>query len=175
MTNQICHTVIITSDEYAELKNAEKRAARNYKDAIECTTLLAASKAREKVLRETLSDETDVWEDLQAGAVEDGEEWMLYFSGQRLSALSKTLAQPTDDTALKAAINIAIAEFLESTGQYVTNDASRNAALAAERERCAKVCDDLRRANYSGETGDWIDGTEDCAKAIRAIGYSDAN
>jgi hypothetical protein len=38
--------------------------------------------------------------------------------------------------ALKTAVQRGIAEFLEHTGQYVTNDASRNAALAAERERC---------------------------------------
>lgn len=41
---------------------------------------------------------------------------------------------------------------------------------AAERERCAKVCEELRRPNYSGETGDWIDGTIACAHAIRALG-----
>jgi len=37
------------------------------------------------------------------------------------------------------------AEFLEKSGQYVTNDASReaviNEAVAAEREACAKVCE----------------------------------
>ena len=105
---QICNTVMITADEYAELKAA-----------------LEAAQAREKVLRDALAK-------------------------------------------------------LEKHGVGVTNipkegsfDALK-AALAAEREsereRCAKLCIDLRRANYSGETGDWIDGTEDCAKAIRALG-----
>lgn len=36
-------------------------------------------------------------------------------------------------------------------------------------EQCAKVCDELRRADYSGENEDWIAGTTDCAKALRAL------
>ena len=39
---------------------------------------------------------------------------------------------------------------------------------AAEREACAKVCDDIRHKNYAAETDDWIAGTEACAEAIRA-------
>jgi len=41
--------------------------------------------------------------------------------------------------------HLVIADFLQRTGQYVTNDASREAALeqakAEEREACAKVCE----------------------------------
>jgi len=42
---------------------------------------------------------------------------------------------------------------------------TRNAAI----EECAKVCDELRRADYSAESPDWTAGTDDCAKAIRAL------
>ena len=41
----------------------------------------------------------------------------------------------------------------------------------AERERCAKVCKELRHPDgYSGENVDWCDGTDHCAAAIRAMG-----
>lgn len=43
----------------------------------------------------------------------------------------------------------------------------------AEREACAKVCDDIRHYNLSQETDDWIEGTKDCANAIRARGDHD--
>ena len=48
------------------------------------------------------------------------------------------------------------------------------AAVSAVRdavlEEAAGVCDELRRpAGWSAENGDWIDGTDDCAKAIRAM------
>lgn len=42
-------------------------------------------------------------------------------------------------------------------------------------EECAKVCDGLRRADYSAESPDWIAGTDDCAKAIRALAQSPAD
>jgi hypothetical protein len=45
------------------------------------------------------------------------------------------------------------------------------AVVAAEREACAKVCDDIRRmGGYSAETPDWERGTGHCADAIRARG-----
>ena len=34
---------------------------------------------------------------------------------------------------------------------------------------CAKVCQELRRKDYSAETQDWIEGTADCAKALHAL------
>ena len=45
-------------------------------------------------------------------------------------------------------------------------------AKAEEREACAKVCDDIRHYNLSQETDDWIEGTKDCANAIRARGQA---
>lgn len=43
--------------------------------------------------------------------------------------------------------------------------------IAAEREACAKACDDVRHPwGYSAETRDWERGTEQCADAIRARG-----
>ena len=48
--------------------------------------------------------------------------------------------------SLESFVHLVIADFLARTGQYVTNDASREAALdlarGEEREACAKVCDD---------------------------------
>lgn len=65
--------------------------------------------------------------------------------------------------------NLVIADFLERTGQYVTTDASREAALAQakaeEREACAKVCDGFDHPNW-----DFLEGASLCAKAIRARG-----
>ena len=50
----------------------------------------------------------------------------------------------------------------------------RFAALvaAAEREECARVCDDLELPeHYEGAwASGWSDGTDDCAAAIRARG-----
>lgn len=36
-------------------------------------------------------------------------------------------------------------------------------------EECAKLCDSLRRKDYSTENDDWVAGTSDCAEAIRAL------
>ena len=88
---------------------------------------LEAAQAREKVLRDAL-------EKIQLGEDDEG---CIMSSGDRARVAYEVLTnQPSDDTALKAAIQHGIAEFLERTGQYVTNDASRKAALKAERERC---------------------------------------
>jgi hypothetical protein len=46
-------------------------------------------------------------------------------------------------------------------------------AIEHEREACAKVCDDIRHYNLSQETDDWIEGTKDCANAIRERGEHD--
>lgn len=40
--------------------------------------------------------------------------------------------------------------------------------VAAEREACAKVCEELHQPYDAGES--WQDGTYDCAAAIRARG-----
>lgn len=53
-------------------------------------------------------------------------------------------------------------------------DLERFAALVAtaEREACAKVCEDLKPTNhyYESYNSDWDVGTLDCAEAIRARG-----
>jgi hypothetical protein len=41
-------------------------------------------------------------------------------------------------------------------------------------EEAAKVCQELRRKDWSGENEDWLDGTEDCATAIRKLKGDDA-
>ena len=87
----------------------------------------------------------------------------------------KLASQAIDDTRSEVDLpvpfvlrfaNLVIADFLAQTGQYVTNDASREAAIKkavdAEREACAKVCDI------------WVDfpgaqsGASKCAAAIRS-------
>ena len=88
----------------------------------------------------------------------------------------------------QAFYSLAIADFLERTGQYVTNDASREAviaeAVAAERKTCEVACaqaiehakDAEREAILSEiETGIWLDKTTEevlaeIAAAIRARG-----
>lgn len=61
----------------------------------------------------------------------------------------------------------AIEDFLKRTGQYVTNDASRQAAIAeavaAEREACAVACENR-------PAGTAFDNGERCAAVIRARG-----
>ena len=63
----------------------------------------------------------------------------------RESGLLDWALHDRDEKILRFA-HLVIADFLQRTGQYVTNDASREAALeqakAEEREACAKVCDD---------------------------------
>jgi hypothetical protein len=90
---------------------------------------LEKSQAREKLLREAL-------EALQSNGRKQG--WNDRYEADMHAAYA-ALNQPTDDTALKTAVQRGIAEFLEHTGQYVTNDASRKAALTAERERCREA------------------------------------
>lgn len=79
------------------------------------------------------------------------------------------LNQPTDDTALKAAIQHGITEFLERTGQYVTNDASRKAALKAERERCINAIRNRVRRIVISDFGSGTPVEDDCVEAIRAL------
>lgn len=84
---------------------------------------------------------------------------------------------PGEGKSLKALENfasLAIADFLERTGQYVTNDASREAviaeAVAAEREACAKVAEGFE------QNRDWVRGSlyesirNEVAARIRARG-----
>lgn len=47
-------------------------------------------------------------------------------------------------------------------------DAGSEARTAAI-EECAKLCDGLRRKDYSAENADWTAGTLDCATAIRTL------
>jgi hypothetical protein len=46
-----------------------------------------------------------------------------------------------------------------------------NDAVLAEREACAKLCDELRSPHgWSAESALWVEGTNNCAEAIRARG-----
>lgn len=55
--------------------------------------------------------------------------------------------------ALERFAELAIADFLEKSGQYVTNDASREAAIAGavamEREECAKLCERMMSRQFA--------------------------
>lgn len=62
---------------------------------------------------------------------------------------------------------------------FFTDDQMREyaaAAVAAEREACAKVCEQLEpRHRMDGEwLAGWSDGTDDCAAAIRARGQKES-
>ena len=65
--------------------------------------------------------------------------------------------------------NKVIEHFLTTTGQYVTNDASREAAIqaavAVEREECAKVCE-----NFNADHQDCNYYDKAMAAAIRTRG-----
>lgn len=56
------------------------------------------------------------------------------------------------------------AEFLERTGQYLTNDASREACIAeavtAEREACAKLCEGMHEEDRPHHYADAIRGRD---------------
>ena len=78
---------------------------------------------------------------------------------------------------LKCFAALVIADFLQRTGQYVTNDASREAAIAnavaAEREACAKVCEegvDTEHPTVTGHIMKAFGKSSLLAAAIRARG-----
>ena len=58
-------------------------------------------------------------------------------------------------------------------GQVESLERFATLVAAAEREECAKVCDDLELPEHYEGTwpSGWSDGTDDCAAAIRARGY----
>ena len=68
------------------------------------------------------------------------------------------------DEALARFAHKVIEHFLDTTGQYVTNDASREAAIRAaveaEREACAEIADEYDYQLVAGS----------CARDIRARG-----
>ena len=74
-----------------------------------------------------------------------------------------------------AALRVWGRDGLTDTEQSDFEAVIRFAALvaAAEREECAKVCDDLELPEHHEGTwaAGWSDGTDDCAAAIRARGY----
>jgi len=59
---------------------------------------------------------------------------------------------------------------LRATTRYIGkhSDEDLKAAVLAEREACARLCEDLQLTELV--IRDWVDGTYDCAKAIRARG-----
>ena len=73
------------------------------------------------------------------------------------------------DEALARFAHKVIEHFLATTGQYVTNDASREAAIQAaveaEREACAKVCENFNAGHQDCNSYDRA-----MAAAIRARG-----
>ena len=69
----------------------------------------------------------------------------------------------------EAPLDTSVSDFLARTGQYVTNDASRDAAIAAavaaEREACAAVCEAISTGLSAYRDGY---GASACLEAIRA-------
>ena len=92
--------------------------------------------------------------------------------------------RPADLEAIERFAHLVIADFLQRTGQYVTNDASREAALdlarGEEREACASVrlpvtAFDFRQKILKGELNakydeGFLDGVRAMRAAIRARG-----
>ena len=78
----------------------------------------------------------------------------------------------TRDEIIRMAREVGIIDFRDEEGsdyvQDVLNDLERFAALvtAAEREACAKLCDDMTTGDRA--SFDWERGASDCAHAIRA-------
>ena len=83
-----------------------------------------------------------------------------------------TTPQPDRTAELEAALNVARAALMEySNGASGAISKLRARVAELERERCAKVCEELRHPDgYSGENVDWCAGTDHCAAAIRAMG-----
>ena len=81
---------------------------------------------------------------------------------ERRQIAREALTIPHDNSALRLYVEKEIAQRLEAAGQYVTNDASRKAALKAERERCAKAC----------ENNLWlsVDARKESALGVRCLG-----
>lgn len=76
---------------------------------------------------------------------------------------------------LERLADLVIADFLQRTGQYLTNEASREAAIAdavaEEREACAKLCDrEVTRWGFHAVAPSAAAG---CAVLIRARGKHD--
>jgi hypothetical protein len=123
------------------------------------TKELAESQAREKSLRAALNLLWS-WANNWDSEFMNDPDWI----NQDAEVIQQAAMQSADDTALKVAVQRGIAEFLEHTGQYVTNDASRNAALAAERERCIEAVNNVLLAIGKVYLAD------ECTTAIRALG-----
>lgn len=87
------------------------------------------------------------------------------FARSVLDSVADELAALEADPATKRQEAEAIkAEFLERTGQYLTNDASREAciaeAVAAEREACARVCEGMHEEDRPHHYADAIRGRD---------------
>lgn len=67
----------------------------------------------------------------------DAADWM----ADEIEHLRSDLTLPADDATLREMIEAEVGRRLSEAGQYVTNDASRNAALDEEREACATIAE----------------------------------
>lgn len=83
-------------------------------------------------------------------------------------------AIPLWDKEIELFAELVISDFLQRTGQYVTNDASRDAAIAAEVTAERKACADVAKAisdKYAyGYYGNEVDTADEIEAAILARG-----
>lgn len=92
------------------------------------------------------------------------------------SAVGESLGKTIAADWLKRFADRVIADFLQRTGQYLTNDASRDAviadAVAEEREACAQACSSQAERWGTAAPSDSVRPfvATECEKAIRARG-----
>jgi hypothetical protein len=135
--------------------------------AIECTTILAASQAREKVLRESLNLLYS-WANNWDSEFMNDPDWV----NRDVEIVQRAAFLPTDDSTLTMLL---VKEFSKGYSRGFANyEEGMKLALAAERERCAKECEGLKRGGDSMNPECWQAGVNrafmSCAYAIRAIG-----
>lgn len=136
---------------YGEIIPSSEEMMREASDEIEqMRAELAASQAREKILREAVVESKRV-QDFAKLVFSGAQDRMLARMEKDLTkALDSALDLQSDDTALRQAIRAAKEEM---------------------RDRCAKACENLvTPTRLGGNPGRaWITGTFDCAEAIRAL------
>jgi hypothetical protein len=124
-----------------QLAESQLKADANARGFSDVNKKLAECQAREKMLRDALADEQDVWEDERRNAINENNSDVATFAGQRIKAINNTFHMPSDSTALDEAIK------------------------QAKREALIEAADKV--SDYHGEY--FVDDSRDCGKALRRM------